>query len=135
MPNVPTTCVAVSPPHATVVLIDPEPLYRWFVAEALGGLGMAVVACASIDEALQVLRLAGPVDLLMVDGALLDRRGGGGLRVLRDRARSTPCVVLDADGDRWATPPDAVAIASKPVDTGAIATLVATYLPPCAPAA
>lgn len=135
MPNIPTTCVATAPPHATVVLIDREPLYRWFVTEALGGLGISVVACASLDEAAQALQRPLPVDLVMIDGALLDGRNGGGLGAVRDRARSTPCVVLDADHDGWAPRADAFAVAAKPDDTDGIARLVAFYLQPRTPAA
>ncbi len=135
MPNVPTTCVATAPPHATVVLIDREPLYRWFVTEALGGLGISVVPCASIDEAVQVLRLPLHVDLLLIDGALLDGRNHGGLGAVRDRACSTPCIVLDADHDAGPIRADAFAVAAKPADTDAVVSLVASYLHPRTPAA
>lgn len=128
MLNVPTTHPEVLLPRVTVVLIDREPLYRWFVTESLGGLGIRVLACGSMDEAALVLRQPRPIDLLMVDGALLDGQEGAGLRAVRDRARSTPCVVLDADGAPWVLRLDDVVIAAKPVDPEAVAALVATHL-------
>jgi DNA-binding NtrC family response regulator len=133
--NVPTTHPEALLPRVTVVLIDREPLYSWFVTESLGALGIRVVTCGSMDEAALVLRQPRPIDLLLVDGSLLDGQENAGLRALRDRARSTPCVVLDADGAPWARRPDAFVIAAKPVDSEAVAALVATHLQTRTPAA
>jgi DNA-binding NarL/FixJ family response regulator len=135
VPNLPTTPPDAVQSRVTVVLIDREPLYRWFVTESLNDLGIRVVGCGSMEEAALVLRQPRPLDLLMVDGSLIDGRECAGLRALRDRARSTPCVVLDADGAPWTLRLDPSVTAPKPVDSEAVAALVATHLQTRTPAA
>ena len=52
LPNVPTDH-ALS--RVTVLVIDPEPLYRWFVTEALAGCAVDVMTSASIEDAVPYL--------------------------------------------------------------------------------
>lgn len=116
------------PAHATVVLVDREALYRWFVAESLRGCGVDVVACQSLDEAARVLRGTVAPDLLIVDGDMLEGRAGETLRGVRAAAAATPCLVLDSGGDVSASRLGAVTIAAKPVDTAAVISLVSSQL-------
>ena len=51
--------------HATVLIVDRETLYRWFVAESLHGFGIDVVPCQSLDEATAAVRSLGVADLLL----------------------------------------------------------------------
>jgi DNA-binding NtrC family response regulator len=121
---------AAPPSHATVLLADREPLYRWFVAESLRGSGVDVVSCGSLEEAEGVLR--GPVapDLLIVDGVMLEGRGREALGAIRASAGAVPCLVLDSGGDLSQSRLDSVKIAEKPVDCAAIVTLVTSQLRP-----
>ena len=117
--NVPTDH---APSRATVLVIDPEPLYRWFVTESLGDCEMDVMAAASIEDAAAHLR-GGSVDLLIVDGDLL--LGSGQLRrLLRERAGAIPCLVLDSDGDLARHGSGNATVAAKPIDSAALVVLV-----------
>ena len=137
MPNTPRPLpgVTAAPAHATVVLVDREALYRWFVAESLRGSGVDVVPCQSLDEAARVLDGTVEPDLLIVDGDLLEERGRETLGGVRAHSAATPCLVLDSGGDLLGNRFDAVTIAAKPVDTAAVITLVTSQLHRGIPAA
>ena len=124
LPNVPADN---APSRATVLVIDPEPLYRWFVTESLAGCDVDVMASASIEDAAACLRLSGSVDLLIADGELL-LGSGQSLRLLRERAGATPFVVLDADGDLSRQGLGDATIVAKPVDSAAVVSLVTREL-------
>jgi DNA-binding NtrC family response regulator len=126
---------AAPPAHATVVLVDREALYRWFVAESLRGSGVDVVPCQSLDEAARALDATIAPDLLIVDGDMLEERGGETLGGVRAHSAATPCLVLDSGGDLLGSRLDAVTIAAKPVDTAAVITLVTSQLHRGIPAA
>jgi DNA-binding NtrC family response regulator len=113
-----------SPDHATVLIVDREALYRWFVAESLHGRGIDVVPCRSLDEATDVLHSLGvAADLLLVDGDLMRGRGGDTFHALSQRA-AMRCVVLDDGGDRRRAGASAMTFADKPVDADAVVRLV-----------
>lgn len=120
---------------ATVLLVDREALYRWFVAESLRGCAVAVVPCGSLAEAADALRGATAPALLLVDGELVDERNAAALRDLRDRAAGVPCLVLDPDGDLPVSRLDGVTVVAKPVDPAAVIALVAGGLHRDLPAA
>ena len=118
-PNLPTDS---APSRATVLVIDPEPLYRWFVTESLSGCELDVVTASSVEHAATHLREFGRVDLLIADGDLL-QGSGPSLRMLRERAGATPFLVLDSD----ALSPRGLGnarVVAKPVDSAALVTLV-----------
>jgi DNA-binding NtrC family response regulator len=123
------------PAHATVVLVDREALYRWFVAESLRGSGVDVVPCQSLDEAASALREAIAPDLLIVDSDMLEGRAVETLRGVRAEAAATPCLILDSGGDVSLSRLGAVTVAAKPVDTAAVITLVTSQLHRDLPAA
>ena len=132
VPNLPPSRSEPPPDHATVVLVDPEALYRWFVTESLQGHGIDVLPCQSLDEAAAVLQTHGAADLLIIEGDLLLGRDGATLHAL---SRGGRCVVLDSDGD-WRREGDgAVTFADKPVDADAVVQLVTGHLRGQRPAA
>jgi DNA-binding NtrC family response regulator len=124
LPNVPTDH---APSRATVLVIDPEPLYRWFVTESLGGCEVDVKASASIEDAAAYLRDSGRVDLLIADGDLL-LGSDQSLRLLRERAGATAWVVLDSDGDLSRHGLGGATVVAKPVDSAAVVSLVSRAL-------
>lgn len=124
-----------APAGATVLLVDREALYRWFVAESLREHGVDVVPCASLDEVSDARRGSAAPDLVIVDAELLDRRDPDALRIVRRLAGDAPCLVLDSG--RTPTPSRFgwVTVAVKPVDTAAVVALVTSQLRRDAPAA
>lgn len=120
--------VAVPLFHATVLLVDHEPLYRWFVAESLRGCGVAVVSCGSMEEAEKALRGAAAPDLLIVDGEALEGQDADALRVMRAYAGVVPCLVLDSGWDVRRPRLGPVPVADKPVDSDALVALVSSQL-------
>lgn len=116
------------PFHATVLLVDREALYRWFVAESLRGCGVDVVGCGSTGEAENVLRRTAAPDLLVVDAEMLGGPDAEGLRVLRARTGGVPCLVLDSGVDIGRTRLSGVTVADKPVDSATVVALVASQL-------
>jgi DNA-binding NtrC family response regulator len=123
-----------SPDRATVVLVDREALYHWFVTESLQGRDIDVVPCRSLDEATAVLDSQGAADLLLVDSDLILGRDAETLRALSQDA-SMRCVVLDSDGSRRRPRGYAVTFADKPVDRDAVVRLVTAHLGAHRPAA
>ena len=130
MPNLPPPLHdATAPPaHARVVLVDREALYRWFVAESLRGSGVDVVPCQSLADAGHVLDGAIAPDLLIVDGDMLEGRGGETLGGVRSHSATTPCLVLDSGGDLLERRLGTVTVAAKPVDPAAVISLVTSQL-------
>jgi CheY-like chemotaxis protein len=126
---------AVPPFHATVLLVDREALYRWFVAESLRGCGVDVVGCGSMEEAENTLRGAAAPDLLVVDGEMLGGPDAEALRVLRAHAGVVPCLVLDSGLDVVRTRLGRVTVADKPVDAASVVALVVSQLRPGVPTA
>ena len=124
LPNVTTDR---APKRATILVVDPEPLYRWFVAESLGACEMAVMSAASIEDAAAYLRDSGDVDLLIVDGDLF-LASGQARCMLRERAGTIPFLVLDSDGDLTRQGFGNVTVAAKPIDSAALDRLVSSQL-------
>jgi hypothetical protein len=116
-----------APAAATVLLVDREALYRWFVAESLRGCGIDVVPCGSLDEATRLLPGLAPPDLLIVDGEMLEGNAGT-LGAVRAGLGAAPCLVLDSGADLSTSGLDSMTIAVKPVDTAAVVSLVTRQL-------
>ena len=122
-------------PRPTVLLVDREALYRWFVAESLRESGVDVVSCDSLGEAADVICRRAAPDLLIVDGDMLEGRDGEVFRAIRHYTGAAPCLVLDSGGGLSPNRLGAVTVAVKPVDTDAVIALVASQLHRDAPAA
>jgi CheY-like chemotaxis protein len=114
------------PSRATIFLVDPEPLYRWFATESLRGHDVNVLASASLEEAVGYLRGSGRVDLLIVDGELL--QGHDQRRCLLREQSGVNLLVLDSDGDLSRRGLGRATVAAKPVDSAALVSLVASQL-------
>jgi DNA-binding NtrC family response regulator len=130
MPNQPHSRhpPAVLSSHATVLLVDREALYRWFVTESLRGCGVEVVSCGSLDEAARTLREAVAPDLLIVDGDMLEGQEEEALPAMRAYASAAPCLILDSGVDLSQSHLGLVTVALKPVDTAALIALVTSQL-------
>jgi DNA-binding response OmpR family regulator len=133
VPTLPHPPIDGASPRATIFVVDPEPLYRWFATESLSGCDVDVLASGSIDDAEACLRASGGLDLLIVDGELLDGDGQR-LRRFRERAR-VGILVLDSDGDLSRQGLGDVTVAAKPVDSAALVSLVTSQLRRNVPAA
>jgi CheY-like chemotaxis protein len=114
------------PARATVFLVDPEPLYRWFATESLSGCQVNLLASASLEDAVGYLRGSGHVDLLIVDGELLDGHGQA-QRLLADHP-GVSLLVLDSAGDLSPHGLRDATVVAKPVDSAALIALVSRQL-------
>jgi DNA-binding response OmpR family regulator len=121
--------------HATVLLVDPEALYRWFVAESLRESGVDVVVCGSLGEAASVLRDSVAPDLLIVDGEMLEGQDGESLRAMREHAGAARCLVLESGGDLCPDRLGRAIVVAKPVDISSVIALVTSQLHQVAPTA
>ena len=126
----------VAPPvSATVLLVDREALYRWFVAESLRGCGIEVVPCGSMEEATNILCDRSAPDLLVVDGEMLEKPDPAALSEMHAWAGAAPWLVLDSSGELPPGQLGPVTVADKPVDAAAVVTLVTSQLRRDMPAA
>jgi DNA-binding NtrC family response regulator len=115
--------------YPTVIIVDREPLYRWFVSQALDARGMHVVECRTLREAAACLQRLMVADLLLIDGQTVQDEGVEAIELVQRIARSTPCLVLDSTSPSF-TNADVgdVALVEKPVDSTAIVELLARHL-------
>jgi nitrogen-specific signal transduction histidine kinase/CheY-like chemotaxis protein/PAS domain-containing protein len=85
----------------TVLLVDDEPLLLDSLAEALGGLGFQVLACASGAEALERFDDAGAtIDAAVIDLRLPQVSGVQVARSLRERRPTLPVVFMSGFVDQ-----------------------------------
>jgi hypothetical protein len=114
----------VTPMAASVVLVDRDPLYAWFVTEALLAAGTAVTwfrdAASAVAHAPQMSEPA----LLLVDGVTWLTASHGAAAA----ADTWPHAVLIGWDPRTAPPAGFVAIDDKPNDAGDLCALVAKAL-------
>jgi DNA-binding NtrC family response regulator len=115
--------------YPTVIIVDHEPLYRWFVSQSLDARGMHVVQCRTLREATTCLQRLMTADLLLIDGQTVQDEGVEAVELLQRVARSTPCLVLDSTSPSY-TNDDVgdAALVEKPVDSTAIVDLLDRYL-------
>jgi PAS domain S-box-containing protein len=82
--------------HENLLLVDDEKHIRDFTKEVLEGVGYQVVSAASGEEALEILRAGGELDLVILD---LGMPGMGGHKCLRELLQINPALkVLIASG-------------------------------------
>jgi DNA-binding NtrC family response regulator len=112
-----------------VIIVDREPLYRWFVSQSLDARGMHVVQCRTLREAAACLQRRITADLLLIDGQTVQDEGVEAIELLQRVARSTPCLVLDSTSPSY-TNDDVgnAALVEKPVDSTAIVELLDRHL-------
>ena len=111
------------PSRATVLVVDPEPLYRWFVTESLRASGVDVVTAGTVEDAVAYLRADRNLDLLVVDGQLHD--DDQQLRhLVQERARVIPVLVLDSEDELSPDANGGAPVAHKPVDSAILVRMV-----------
>jgi DNA-binding response OmpR family regulator len=112
-------------PRQTVIIVDREPLYRWFVSESLDAHGLHAIQCRTVGEAVAFARRRLPIDLILVDEHTMQEEGAMALDLLRDLARSITCLVLDSAGpDSPMLDIGEAALVEKPVDSEGVVALV-----------
>jgi DNA-binding NtrC family response regulator len=116
-------------PATTVLLVDSDPLYCWFVREALSGTGVQVVTFPRMTDAAAYLGGHCPAALLLVDCQTLIDQGVSGLAALGRGAALAPCVLLSAAEPAGADvdAPGTTAV-EKPVDLDTLVALVESRL-------
>ncbi|MFO1072878.1 MAG: response regulator transcription factor [Geminicoccaceae bacterium] len=88
----------MSPPVATILVVDDEPPIRRFLRTSLGAHGYRITEAATGREALAQLDRGGP-DLVILDLGLPDLPGQELIRTLRERGSPVPILVLSSRGD------------------------------------
>lgn len=88
----------MSPPVATILIVDDEPPIRRFLRTSLGAHGYRITEAATGREALAQLDRGGP-DLVILDLGLPDLPGQELIRILRARGSPVPILVLSSRGD------------------------------------
>jgi DNA-binding NtrC family response regulator len=116
-------------PYPTVIIVDREPLYRWFVSQSLDAREMHVIQCRTLHEAAACLRRRMAVDLLLIDGQTVQDEGAEAMELLQRVAKSTACIVLDSTSPSY-TSDDVgdAALVEKPVDSTAVIELLDRHL-------
>jgi DNA-binding NtrC family response regulator len=113
------------PLRPTVLIVDREALYRWFVSESLSPQGVHVVQCRTLAEAATYMSRHPGADLLIADAQTVADEGVDAMATLSAMERSTPCLVLDSSADdTLRVRIGSATIVEKPVDSSAIARLV-----------
>jgi len=111
----------------TVVIIDREALYRWFVTESLDPVGIRVMPYRTIADAARYVEERPGRTLVLIDAQTLADEGQGGFAQLHARFPSLPCVVLEPESPSASLlhePTAPAPTAEKPVDSGALVALV-----------
>ena len=86
-------------PLLAVLLVEDDPISRAFLAEALAGLSIRVIACGSCAEAVHHAS-AQPFALWLLDAHLPDGDGLACLAALRALAPTIPALAITASEDR-----------------------------------
>jgi two-component system, chemotaxis family, chemotaxis protein CheY len=108
----------------TIVVVDDDASLREAVAELLRTAGYRVFAAEHGREALLLLRIVEPVDLLITDIRMPVLDGLQLIDVLKRHAITVPVLVLSAEAERQSTPSEVVAWARKPVPPEQLLSLV-----------
>lgn len=114
----------------SILVVDDEPLMRWFVAETLAGCGHDVVESGDADSARSTLRYARhPFDVVVLDLYLPDSDDLSLLADIRATTPKTNVILMTAFGTpdvvREALLLGAYQVIGKPFDMQALPPLVA----------
>jgi two-component system, NtrC family, response regulator AtoC len=86
-------------PLLRVLVVDDEPLLRWFVAETLTDAGHAVIEASDGASAMRTLTdTADPFDVVLLDYRLSDSNDLNVLANIRQRSPSSAVVLMTAFG-------------------------------------
>ncbi len=116
--------------QGTLLLVDDEPLLLDSLAEAMGGFGFQVLACASGAEALEQFdRSTEMIDAAVIDLRMPRMSGVQVARALRDRRPTLPVVFMsgfvDEHRDEWRAFGD-VPVLPKPFDPAQLVKILQT---------
>lgn len=85
--------------HATILVVDDEPLARWSVSETLHESGYGVVEAGDAESALRAMSAPGaPTDLVLLDFSLPDSDDLGLLTAMHALRPATPIILMTAYG-------------------------------------
>jgi DNA-binding NtrC family response regulator len=85
--------------HATILVVEDEPLARISLADYLRSIGYQVIESATADEAVQALSSRTPIHLVFSDVELPGTMGGFSLAVwIRNHYRSIPVILTSGVG-------------------------------------
>jgi len=87
------------PAGLRVLIVDDEPLIRWFLAETLGDSGHSVVEAGDAASAVRSLTAgAAPFDVVLLDYRLPDSDGLGLLSTIRKLTPKSAVIMMTAFG-------------------------------------
>jgi DNA-binding response OmpR family regulator len=113
------------PLRPTVLIVDREALYRWFVSESLNPQGVHAVQCRTLAEAAAYISRHRGIDLVIADAQTVTDEGDDAMAMLSVMARSTPFLLLDSSADdTLGVRVGSATIVEKPVDSSVVARLV-----------
>jgi DNA-binding NtrC family response regulator len=109
----------------TVIIVDREPLYRWFIAESLDLDGTPVIEFGRVADAAQCPALSNRKTVLLIDGQTLRDEGPAPLAALCRQRPDLHYLVLDpaGPGPTRAAAPTLRSVA-KPVDCDTVRQLI-----------
>jgi hypothetical protein len=112
----------------TVGIVDADPLYRWFVTEALSARGIDGVEFATVADAARFAE-GHPADLLLVDHQTLVDECANRPPDLAALARGSFCVLLATAEPGGVLPQLGVVVVEKPAGLETLMGLVDDRLP------
>src|SRR4051794_16522898 len=116
----------------TVIIVDREPLYRWFIAESLDLDGTAVLQFGRVADAALSPAVTNRRTVLLIDGQTLRDEGPAPLAALCRQLPDLRYLVLDPAGPSQAPAGAAPARSTvKPIDCDTVRQLIRLHhLPP-----
>jgi two-component system, NtrC family, response regulator AtoC len=116
-------------PALRVLVVDDEPLIRWFLAETLTDCGYDVVEAGDAAAARAALRDSDRFDVVLLDYRLPDSEDLSLLASIRQQVPKTQVILMTAFGTpevtRGALDLGAYRVVGKPLEMHAVADLVA----------
>ena len=111
--------------HHLVLIVDDEPLVRFFACEALEGAGFHVIEAASADHALKLLRSRNDVGVLFTDVNMPGRLDGMALARLVHKGWPNISIVVTSGRPLTGRIPDDGAFLPKPYNLGEMTNVIA----------
>jgi two-component system, NtrC family, response regulator PilR len=115
-------------PSLRILVVDDEPLIRWFLNEALTDCGYEVVEAGDAEAAREAVRRAGDFDVVLLDYRLPDSEDLALLTSIRQQAPRTQIILMTAFGSpevvRGALELGAYRVVGKPLEMHDLANLV-----------
>ena len=84
--------------HLRVLLVEDEALLRWALAETLARAGHEIIEASDASRAMEVVRTAVPIDVVLLDLRLPDSSDLSLLKTIRHQSPSSAVVMMSAHG-------------------------------------